>query len=206
MDFSYFDIVVIVLVLLLGLKGILNGFFKEFFGLLGIIGGIFVASRVAKSVGEILSNAIFKFESSSAINFSGFLVTLAAFWLLMVTVGIVFKKLSSASGLGFFDRIFGFIFSAGKFFFIASVIVYATHNVKALKANIEPIMKHSIVYPMCIEVGGYIMKLDTVDSKDANSSLGMNPDIKESAIKMIDDTKKLIDERIEQNSTNLQER
>ena len=99
MDFSYFDIVVIVLVLLLGLKGILNGFFKEFFGLLGIIGGIFVASRVAKSVGEILSNAIFKFESSSAINFSGFLVTLAAFWLLMVTVGILFKKLSSASGL-----------------------------------------------------------------------------------------------------------
>ena len=121
MDFSYFDIVVVVLVLLLGLKGILNGFFKEFFGLLGIVGGIFVASRVAKSVGEILSNAIFKFESSSAINFSGFLVTLAAFWLLMVSVGILFKKLSSASGLGFFDRIFGFIFSAGKFFFIATI-------------------------------------------------------------------------------------
>ncbi len=206
MDFSYFDIVVVVLVLLLGLKGILNGFFKEFFGLLGIVGGIFVASRVAKSVGEILSNAIFKFESSSAINFSGFLVTLAAFWLLMVSVGILFKKLSSASGLGFFDRIFGFIFSAGKFFFIASVIVYATHNVKALKTNIEPIMKYSLLYPVCVEVGGYIMKLDTIDSKESNSSLGMNTDIKESAIKMIDDTKKLIDERIEQNSTNLQER
>lgn len=162
MVLGYFDIVIIILILLLGLKGIINGFFKELFGLIGIVGGIFLASRMAKGVGEILSNILFKFESSSAINFSGFLVTLLLFWLLMVVVGTMFQKLSSASGLGAVDRIFGFIFSASKFFFIASVIIYATHNVKAIKVNMDKIMKDSITYPIFVEVGSMVMKLDNV--------------------------------------------
>ena len=52
MEFNYFDIIVSVIVLFLGLKGIINGFFKELFGLLGIVAGIFVASRVGDSVGQ----------------------------------------------------------------------------------------------------------------------------------------------------------
>lgn len=164
MVLSYFDIVVIILILLLGLKGTINGFFKELFGLVGIVGGIFIASRVAKSVGEILSNVVFKFESSSAINFSGFLTTLLLFWLFMIGIGTMFQKLSSASGLGAVDRILGFVFSASKFFFIASVIIYATHNVKAIKINMDKIMKDSLTYPVFVEVGSMIMKLDSVSS------------------------------------------
>ena len=110
MEFNYFDIIASVIILLLGLKGIINGFFKEVFGLIGIIGGIFIASRVGNEVGQYLSNLIFKFENSAAINFTGFLVALAVFWFFMIVVGYIFKKLSSVSGLGIFDRIFGFIF------------------------------------------------------------------------------------------------
>ncbi|MDD3506074.1 MAG: CvpA family protein, partial [Sulfurimonas sp.] len=105
MEFNYFDIIVLIIVLFLGLKGIINGFFKELFGLLGIIGGIFIASRVGKDVGELISDAVFKFENSAAIDFTGFLVTLILFWLLMVVVGLIFKKLSSLSGLGIFDKL-----------------------------------------------------------------------------------------------------
>ena len=74
MDFSIFDLIVGSIILLLGLKGILNGFFKELFGLIGIVGGIFIGSRVAKYVGTFLSDAIFKFDSPAAINFLGFLI------------------------------------------------------------------------------------------------------------------------------------
>lgn len=46
MDFvTWFDIIVIALVLILGIKGILNGLIKEVFGLIGLIGGLIVASR-----------------------------------------------------------------------------------------------------------------------------------------------------------------
>ena len=42
---SWFDLVVVALVLVLGIKGLLNGFIKEIFGIIGLIGGVIVASR-----------------------------------------------------------------------------------------------------------------------------------------------------------------
>ena len=116
MEFNYFDLAATAIILLLGLKGVINGFFKELFGLVGIIGGIFIASRFGSAVGELLNNAIFNFDSPGAINFTGFLVTLAIFWVLMIILGYGFKKLSKLSGLGVYDRLLGFVFGASKFF------------------------------------------------------------------------------------------
>ncbi len=158
MDFSIFDLIVGSIILLLGLKGILNGFFKELFGLIGIIGGIFIGSRIAKDVGTFLSDAIFKFESPAAISFLGFLVTLAVFWGSMIAIGILFKKFSKMSGLGMMDKVLGFVFGSGKFFFIASVIVYAVYNFKAVRDNID--MEGSFMFPALVETGRVIMKID----------------------------------------------
>lgn len=161
MDMNYFDLIVSVIILFLGLKGIINGFFKEVFGLVGIVGGIFVASRFGNEVGQTLSDIVFKFENNSAINFTGFIVTLLAFWLIMIFAGMIFKKLSSVSGLSVVDRFFGFIFGASKFFLIASVIAYALTNVNALSDMIKSKTEGSVVFPVLVEVGGMIMKLDT---------------------------------------------
>ena len=166
MEFNYFDIIASVIILLLGLKGIINGFFKEVFGLIGIIGGIFVASRVGDEVGHYLSDLIFKFESNAAISFTGFLATLAIFWLFMIAVGFGFKKLSSMSGLGPVDKILGFIFGAGKFFLIAAVIAHAAYNIKALKATIDESMNSSVLFPILVKTGGFIMKIDPVEISD----------------------------------------
>lgn len=212
MDFSYFDIVVVVLVLFLGLKGIINGFFKELFGLIGVIGGIFIASRVGDSVGQAISDTVFKLQNSAAIGFTGFLVTLAIFWLFMVGVGTVFKKLSSVSGLGVFDRIFGFIFSAGKFFLIAAVIIYAASNIKAMKTNIDSMMQKSVLFPLLVETGSVIMKLDpiaisgdinkTIDKSNEMIQDGISKTIQNSTIDIIDEAKQKITEIKEQNLSN----
>lgn len=170
MEFSIFDLIVGSIILLLGLKGILNGFFKEFFGLVGIVGGIFVASRAASSVGTFLSDALFKFESPAAISFLGFLVTLALFWGSMITAGIVFQKFSKISGLGLMDKILGFVFGSGKFFFIASVIVYAVYNFKAVRENFD--MEGSFLLPAMVETGRVIMHIDGAKiADDINSSI-----------------------------------
>jgi len=163
MDFSYFDLVTSIIILALGLKGIFNGFFKELFGLIGIVGGIFIASRVAPEVGQQISDLIFKFENSSAINFTGFIVTLAVFWLVMVGLGQIFKKLSVMSGLGPVDKILGFLFGASKFFLIAAVIAHAAYNIKAIKSTVDDNLSSSIVFPILVETGSIIMKLDPVD-------------------------------------------
>lgn len=167
MEINYFDIVVSIVILFLGLKGILNGFFKEVFGLIGIVGGIFVASRLGNDVGQFLSDLIFKFENSSAISFTGFLTTLAIFWLIMIGVGQIFKKLSSLSGLGALDQVLGFVFGASKFFFIAAVIAHAAYNIKAVKSVIDDsTLNTSYLFPILTETGSIIMKLDPVEISD----------------------------------------
>ena len=163
MELNYFDLIAGSIILLLGLKGIINGLFKELFGLIGIVGGVFIASRLSESVGKTLSDMIFHFDNSAAINFTGFLVVLAAFWVAMIAVGHLLKKLSALSGLGMLDRILGFVFGAGKFFFILSIIAYALYNVKTIRVNIEKPLKNSILFPIMIETGSYIMKIDPVD-------------------------------------------
>jgi membrane protein required for colicin V production len=200
MEFNYFDLIASIIILMLGLKGILNGFFKEAFGLIGIIGGIFVASRVGGSVGQYLSDIIFKFENSAAINFSGFLVTLAVFWIFMITIGYIFKKLSLLSGLGIFDRILGFVFGASKFFLIAAVIAHAAYNIKAIKSTIEVPMQNSLLFPALVSTGAFIMKLDPIEiSDEINNGIDkvtdeVNKSIKTSTEKIVEDTKKQVND------------
>jgi membrane protein required for colicin V production len=204
MEINYFDIGVAVIVLLLGLKGIINGFFKELFGLIGIVGGIFVASRVGNSVGAYLNELIFHFSSNGAVSFTGFLVTLALFWLLMIAIGYAFKQLSSLSGLGVLDRILGFVFGASKFFLIASVILFALHNSKTLKSSIDALFEGSKLFGIMVETGGFIMKLDTEGlSKRVNDSLESSVDAVEQKVKEVSTQK--IKKEVEEIQQNIQE-
>jgi membrane protein required for colicin V production len=204
MEFNYFDLIASVIILMLGLKGIINGFFKEVFGLVGIIGGIFVASRVGDSVGQALSDMIFKFENSAAISFAGFLVTLAIFWIFMISIGYIFKKLSLLSGLGIFDRILGFVFGASKFFLIAAVIAHAAYNIKAVKSTLEAPMANSFLFPALVSTGAFIMKLDPIEiSDDINNSIdkvtdGVTKSVKTSTQKIVEKTKEEIESKMKE--------
>jgi len=171
-ELNYFDLAIGIIVLLLGLKGIINGFFKELFGLIGIIGGIFIASRVGNVFGQEINDAVFHFSSDAAVNFTGFLLTLAVFWIIMIILGVLFKKMSKLSGLGAVDKVLGFLFGSGKFFLIGSVIVYAIFNIKTIRENLAPAMENSILFPIMVETGSYIMHLDPAElAADMNTTV-----------------------------------
>ena len=196
MELSYFDLVVGIIILLLGLKGIINGFFKELFGLVGIIGGIFVASRFGDSVGGLISDTIFKFQSDAAVSFVGFVATLIIFWAAMIILGMFFTKLSKVSGLGPVDKIFGFVVGSGKFFLIGAVIAYAVYNVQAIRVNLEPTMKNSILFPVLVEAGSFIMHIDP-----AEMSADLNDTIDESvkaAQEQINDAKDVVTDKVDE--------
>lgn len=159
MDFSFFDIVIFGLILFLGLKGIINGFFKELFGFIGIVGGIFIASRAGNAIGEAF-NSLFHFQNSTTMHLAGFVIVLALFWGAMVFTGLTFKNLSRVSGLGIFDKLLGFFFSAGKFFFVISVIAYSFHNIKAIGVKLDNSMSGSFLFPLLVDTGSFVMKLE----------------------------------------------
>lgn len=169
MDLNYFDVAVGSIVLLLGLKGLLNGFSKEVFGLAGIVGGVFVASHLGGLIGKFLSDALFHFETATAVNLVGFIFALGIFWLLMVALGAGFKKLSSLSGLGPVDRVLGFIIGSSKFFFILSIIVYALFSVTAIRENFGEKMSDSFFYEPMFATGDFILH---IESDDVTSFMG----------------------------------
>ncbi len=173
MDLNTLDIAVGTIVLLLGLKGLLNGFWKELFGLIGIIGGLFVASHLGGTLGKLLNTILFNFESTSAINLIGFIFTVGIFWLFMVLLGIGFKRLTALSGLGSVDRVVGFVLGASKFFFIFSVIIYALFSVTAIRENFSENVKDSILFEPMFATGNFILHIETDDVTgllDSNSS------------------------------------
>jgi len=159
-NINLFDLIVLSLIVILGLKGLFRGLTKELFGLIGIIGGVFIASRLAKNVGEI-ANSIIPVDNESTILLIGFIITLILFWIIAYVLGMVLEKVFSASGLGVFDRLLGFVFGAGKIFLLFAIIAYAISNVKMINDNLQPKLKDSIVFPMLVETGSYIIKLDT---------------------------------------------
>lgn len=174
MDLNYFDVAVGSIILLLGLKGLLNGFSKEVFGMVGIVGGVFVASHIGGYIGTFLSDTLFHFESATAVNLIGFIFALGIFWLLMVALGAGFKKLSSLSGLGPLDRGLGFIVGSSKFFFIFSIIVYALFSVTAIRENFEEKMAESFFYKPMLATGDFILHIETDNlpslGEDANET------------------------------------
>ena len=158
---NYFDVAVGSIVLLLGLKGLMNGFSKELFGLIGIVGGLFVASHIGGPIGRFLNESLLHFETDAAVNLVGFVFTVGIFWLLMVALGAGFKRLSTLSGLGIVDQILGFFVGASKFFFIVSVIVYALFSVTAIRENFADKMKDSIFFKPMLATGNFILHIET---------------------------------------------
>jgi len=157
---NIFDLVVIALVTILGLKGLFRGFTKEFFALVGIVGGVFVASRVSADAGAIV-NGIIPMDNENTTLLAGFVAALVVFWIIAYLVGATLSKVFKMSGLGIFDRILGFVFGAGKIFLLFSIIAYAASQVTIINDNLAPKLEKSTVFPLLKETGAYIIKLDT---------------------------------------------
>ena len=201
MDFNYFDVTISAIILILGIKGFMQGFIKEVFGLLGLVGGVYFASRLSDKAAAFIETNFLQFENASLLKLIGFLAILIVIWGVATMVGSIISKLTSASGLGFLNRLFGFVAGGGKYFLIFALIVTALSNVKLVKDNLEKYVNDSMLYPYLKEAGSYLINLDTSDlgltvsdstevvsegnpTTDANSTVDMNVTVSETNTSM----------------------
>ncbi len=159
-DFNYFDITIGAIVLILGIKGFMNGFIKEVFGLVGLIGGVYLASRLAEDASTFIDANFMHIENTALLKLLGFLAILTVVWMGATILGSIFSKLTSVSGLGFINRLLGFIAGGGKYFIIFALIVTALSNVTLVKDNVEKYVKDSVLYPYLLKTGASIIHLD----------------------------------------------
>ncbi len=199
-DFSIFDLIIITITLILGLKGLFRGLIKEVFGIIGIIGAIFVASRISKETGDLLA-PVLVLENEATIKLIGFITALIAVWLVVYTAGVIVSKIFSASGLGVVDRIFGFIFGASKVFLIFSVIAYALYQVQSFRKVMDEKFNNSFVMPHLISVGSVIIKLDT---SAITTSVNKVIDTTKTS-QVIEDTKNSMKENIQTTTNSVKE-
>ncbi len=157
---SLLDLISLALIAFLGIKGFFRGFVKETFGLIGIIGGIYVASRYAPSLGEYLDVNFLHLQNKGSLYLIGFIAALIGFWAVASMVGGLLGKLVSSSGLGIVDKILGFGVGGAKVFMIFSIIIYVLTSIPMFKSTVENVFKGSIMYPYFTKVGAQIVKLD----------------------------------------------
>ena len=160
MDFNYFDVTIASIILILGIKGFMQGFIKEAFGLLGLVAGVYFASRLADTAAAFIDTNFLHLENTSLLKLIGFLVILTIIWLGATIIGAIFSKLTTQSGLGFINRLLGFIVGGGKYFLIFALIITALANVTLVKDNLEKYVKDSVLYPYLKESGAYLINLD----------------------------------------------
>lgn len=183
-----FDLLIGAIIFFLGLKGLVDGFIKEFFGLAGIIGGIYYGSRYAETVGRWISDNIFAIKNEAALSFVGFIATLATIWIAMVILANLVTKLTHASGAGTINRILGVLFGWAKIFLIFSVLVYAASSIEFTKKIIQKYTKDSLLYPLMVQAGGYIIKLKPEDF--------VAEDVKQTSSKAVEDVSKAAEEEV----------
>ncbi len=158
-QFAWIDVITLALILILAIKGVINGLIKEIFGLFGIVGGVYLAIRYADMAGVWINTNLFTFGNESSMYLIGFLSVLVGFWVGSLIVGLMFSKLIRLSGLGFIDKLLGFVVGGAKIFLIFSMIFVAISHVEFVQEKLNKYLKNSIMYPIFIETGAYIIDI-----------------------------------------------
>ena len=197
---NWFDVGCLVLVVLFGLRGITNGIVKEIFGILGLIGGLFAAMRYKTMAGEWIAAKIPALQNADGVLSGdttqvliGFIAVLFGVWISCLIIGEIISKFFKWSGLGFVDKIGGFVFSVSKIFLIFAVIVTLASGPMSMNEQTKKYFESSKTAPIFLKIGNWILNLkddpkikqslDSIGSKmddkllkDQNSTTRMNSD------------------------------
>lgn len=163
---NWFDVIILVLVLIFGLKGIKSGIIREIFGLFGIIGGVYFAIKYKNQAGLWINDNIYNLTKIGVIDahgtqiIVGFLALLFGIWIISLILGEIISKLLRLSGLEIVDRIGGFVFGATKVFLIFSIFLVLIKSSVFLNDKINPYLKNSITTPFLMNFGRKIMQFD----------------------------------------------
>jgi membrane protein required for colicin V production len=176
-SFTSIDLVILGFILFLGLKGFFNGFIKEVFGIIGLVGGVFLGTRVGKDAGVYINDNWLHLNNESVLAITGFLATLIGFWLAMTIIGKIVSAIFDKAGLGTFDQLAGFVFASLKVAAILSIIFYTLLQFKVVKDNSTEYVENSKLIPELVEYGSYIVKADfTKVIQKTEEKTGLNID------------------------------
>jgi membrane protein required for colicin V production len=155
-----FSLITLTSIVVFGVLGMINGFIKEMAGLIGIIGGVFVATRFAEQCGNFINNSIIQIQNPSSIYLVGFVAVFLLFWIFCILFGFLFSKIVKFSKLTFIDRLLGFIFGGLKVFLILAILTTAITYIGFIRESANRHLDKSFMYELFLKAGRFIISLD----------------------------------------------
>lgn len=174
---GYIDITILGIVLLVSFKGFYDGFVQEVSTLIGIVAGIFFASRLSGEMAVLFNQYIYNLNSPSVSLILGFIIVLAVFWVGFMLIGMAISRFVKLTGLGILDRILGYVFSCVKVFCVFAFIVYGLNQIKFIQEIefMKQLPKNSKVYDAMLDTAKVIVNFDSIDEVDSRiQKLGKN--------------------------------
>lgn len=157
------DIIILSLIMVLSVRGFFFGFIKEVFALLGVIGGVFIASRVSSSFGAwIFENMSLNLSLSKLLAFTLIVIII---WTAFNFIGSLITKPMENREKAILSRIFGFLTAFIRYSFIFAILLKATFEVQIVKDNVKKEVSKSKLYPTFVSVGSYIIVSDRNSTK-----------------------------------------
>lgn len=201
LSLNYIDIGILVLLVLISIKGIWQGFVRGGASFLGIGIGIFLASseKLYKIVGGAFQNHIYDFQSKEIHALIGFLIILIVVWAGFLLLGEIVARFSRFSPSGVIDGIFGLIFGFCKAFLIISIIVFGVSQIEWLKDFSQKVKNESSVFSEMGEIGMMIMNLspEKLNELTKDSASDMKDKAKDKANEIKNKAQEAIKEGVE---------
>lgn len=171
----WFDIFIIGFTLILGLKGLINGLIKEFFGLLGLALGVFLASKYAENLSLFINENIYEIQNEDITQLIAFLAILIIIWVICLILGNIISKIIALTDFKLIDRIGGFVFSSAKVFLILAILFFCVNRIEFLSIKIADFAEQSHTLTYLKGLGDWVMNAEIVDGvKDLTQDLQEN--------------------------------
>ena len=155
---NYIDLIVAILTLLLGLKGIVNGFARELTSLLAIVGGVFTASHTAVPLARWSETHLFRLNNPAGMELLAFLLVLLLVWGGVTLLGRLLQRGKEESP-SLASRTLGFLAAGTKYFLILAIITAALSRTSLVREKLSAQSRSSLLYPVLVHTGSLLIQL-----------------------------------------------
>jgi len=167
MSINPIDLILGALILVLGLKGALTGFRRELFGFIGLIGGVFIASRAAEPLAELTEQHLFRLANPAALRLIAFVLILTLIWGSVSMLGRFVESRGGENPPSPLSRIAGFLTATVKYFLVFAMILTALYQTPLIRNSLHRHVKTSLLFPWLSPAGRMMIHLSPLGKKPA---------------------------------------
>ena len=153
---NYLDIIIAIVLLIFGIKGLRKGLIIEVVSLLAFGVGIYGAMHFSDFTAEHLQD--FMEINPQYLNTIAFVLTFIILVVVVNLIGRLISKLIKSMNLGFFDKLGGFLFGVLKGVLLCSTFVLVLNNLQWTGVIKEEVREGSFLYKHVEETVPYLYK------------------------------------------------